>query len=64
MKEYTVKLTEQDIDLLLCATSSESSHAIIQAASGKRDKEKAEQYTERLRVVSSKLYRKLLEIHA
>ena len=64
MKEYTVKLTEQEIELLMCATEAESAKAKIQAAAGKRDKEKTKAYTDRLCAVNSKLYRKILEIHA
>lgn len=64
MKEYTVKLTEQEIELLMYATESASARAQIQAAQGKRDKEKTEKYTDRLCAVNSKLYRKILEIHA
>ncbi len=63
MKEYTVKLTEQEIELLMYATEAESAKATIQAAQGKRDKDKTKTYTDRLCAVNSKLYRKILEIH-
>ena len=64
MKEYTIKLTESEIELLMSATEAESAKAKIQAAAGKRDKQKTQAYTDRLCAVNSKLYRKILEIHA
>ena len=64
MKEYTVNLTEQEIEILMRATEAESAKAKIQAAMGKRDKEKTKMYTDKLCAVNSKLYRKILEIHA
>ena len=63
MKEYTIKLTEQEIELLMSATEAQSATAKIQAAHGIRDKEKTKAYTDRLCAVNSKLYRKILEIH-
>ena len=63
MKEYTVKLTEREIELLMSATESASAHAKLQAAAGKRDKEKTKTYTDRLCEVNSKLYQKILQIH-
>lgn len=63
MKEYVIKLTEQEIELLMYATQAESAHAKLQAASGKRDKEKTKTYTDRLCEVNSKLYQKILKIH-
>ena len=63
MKEYTVKLTEQEIELLMRATESAIAHAHLQAMQGKRDKEKTKVYTDKLSNVDSKLYRKILKIH-
>ena len=62
-KEYTVKLTDREIECLLSVIESQSVHAKIQAAQGKRSKEKTAAYTEKLCKLSNKLYQKLIEIH-
>ena len=63
MKEYTLNFTEHEIELLMRATESASVHAKLQAAAGKRDKEKTKAYTDRLCEINSKLYQKILQIH-
>ena len=64
MKEYTVKLTEQEIEILMQATEAEHAKIRIQIAQGKRDKEKSMAWADKLCAVNKKLYRKILEIHA
>ena len=64
MKEYSIKLTESEIELLMTATASQSAHAKLQAARGLRDKEKTKNYTDKLCAVNSKLYHKILDIHS
>ena len=64
MKEYTVKLTEREIEILLHAIEAESAHAKMQAAQGIRDRDKTDRWTSKLCAVSSKLYSRLYEIHS
>ena len=62
-KEYKINLTEREIGLIMYAIEGYSSHAIRQAAEGKRDRKKTKDLTTRLCEIDSKLYQKILEIH-
>ena len=64
MKEYTVKLTEKEIGLLIHVANGYSAHAVMQAAEGKRDKEKAWNLYHEVAVITSKLDNKYRQIHS
>lgn len=64
MKEYTVKLTEKDVGLLMYAIEGYDAHAQVQARQGKRDKTKTERLHNELVELDSKLYQMILKIHS
>lgn len=63
MKKYSVRLTEEEIELLMSVTEGYSAKAKIEAMQGRRDKEKTKKLTDRLCAVNSKLYQEILKIH-
>lgn len=62
-KEYTVKLTEHDLELLMYVSEGYAAHARIKAMQGERDKEKVAKVCKEITETTSKLYRKILQIH-
>lgn len=63
MKEYTLKLTESEIDTLMYVLEGYSAKVKIEAYKGLRDKEKAKKLTNECCQLNSKLYREMLKIH-
>ena len=63
MKEYNVKLTEKEIDLLMYVIEGYSVRVKIEAMQKKCDWDKAKQLTNECCALNSKLYRKMLKIH-
>ena len=62
-KEYTIRLTEHDIGLLMTVAEGYAAHARIKAMQGQRDKEKTAKVCTDITATISKLYRKIQQIH-
>ena len=59
----TIEFEERDIETIMYALEAESAKAKIQAAQGKRNKEKTADYTKRLCRINSELFKVILTAH-